>query len=97
MKKLTKFWGGIKGSTKFWIGLALILVGSYLLIIGIPSYAISFYQKESGNYYEPEEIAQRDYLLWGGVINPISPIIILIGIILMIKGEIQKREESKLE
>jgi uncharacterized membrane protein len=96
MKDSAKAKGKMRGSTKFWIGLALVLVGLYLLIAGITSRTISEYEIKSESYFEPEEVAKRDYNVWG-IINLFSPIIILIGIILMIKGEIQKREESKLE
>jgi hypothetical protein len=86
-----------KGSIKFWVGVVLTLAGLVLLVEGIPDYTLSFYEIEIGNYFEPEENAKRDCQIWSTMNLFVSPVVILIGIILMIKGEIQKSKEREEE
>ena len=91
-----KMRGKSGGSTKFWIGCALLLVTLLLLTVSIPTNIISMNERKSGNFFEPEEIARRDET-YSAVMTSLAPILILVGIILMIKGEVQKSEERKEE
>ena len=91
-----KMRGKSGGSTKFWIGCALLLVTLFLLTVSIPTNIISKNEIMSGNFFEPEEIARRDET-YSAIMNFLAPILILVGIILMIKGEIQKSKEREEE